>query len=694
MYGQDLMSQQQSTPFKPEPIAPTDFTPLGETTEKRRRRASPLQVLLVVVLIVFSLAMWFLFTAKSVLFITDPAGSELNIDGGMRITLGARYLLRSGDYDITVEAPGHYPLQQALTIGEEEQQEFSYKLRRLPGKLNFDSVPAGARILIDDEVIGNTPLVDVNVAAGPHEMRVLAERYLPYRQAIDVTGMGEVQNFELQLEPAWANIAISSNPIGASVYVDGEVLGVTPALLEILQGDHQISLKLPRYRSWEQSLSVSAGVHQNLEPVVLQPADGTLHLSSKPDRASVTLDGEYQGQTPLVLDLSPGSEHRIAVFKPGHSNANRNVSLQPEEEKHLQVTLKPRLGEVLVQVQPADAKILIDGKAMGRGTQTLKLPAFEQTLEVAREGYRSQRQRFTPRQGLSQVIRVELLNEEAARLADLKPEITNKAGQELLLFIPGQFTMGASRREPGRRANEVLHPVSLTRMFYMGRREVSNAEYRLFLKDHNSGRVEGNTLNADRQPAVMISWNEAALYCNWLSEQEKLPLFYQVENGNVVGFNVDSHGYRLPTEAEWAWAARTRGEELLKYAWGNKFPPENVVENYADNSSAYITGRTINGYDDGYIVSAPTGSFKPNHHGLYDLGGNVAEWTHDVYAIPGTSGVAEVDPMGAQMGNNHVIRGASWAHGTATELRLSFRDYGKDGRDDVGFRVARFAEEK
>ena len=74
-----------------------------------------------------------------------------------------------------------------------------------------------------------------------------------------------------------------------------------------------------------------------------------------------------------------------------------------------------------------------------------------------------------------------------------------------------------------------------------------------------------------------------------------------------------------------------------------------------------------------------------NHRGLYDMGGNVAEWMHDVYSMPNSSGIPVVDPLGAQQGSNHVIRGASWAHGTVTELRLSFRDYGQSGRDDVGF---------
>jgi formylglycine-generating enzyme required for sulfatase activity len=190
-----------------------------------------------------------------------------------------------------------------------------------------------------------------------------------------------------------------------------------------------------------------------------------------------------------------------------------------------------------------------------------------------------------------------------------------------------------------------------------------------------------------------VSWMDAALYCNWLSGQEKLPPFYQVENGKVLGFNPTSHGYRLPTEAEWAWAARAKTEGLLKYPWGASYPPSRVVENYADTTSAYITGRSVANYNDGHIVSAPAGSFAANHHDLYDMGGNVAEWMHDVYAIPGSGGTTVVDPLGAQQGSSYVIRGASWAHGTVTELRLSYRDYGKDGRDDVGFRIARYAEE-
>jgi len=96
-------------------------------------------------------------------------------------------------------------------------------------------------------------------------------------------------------------------------------------------------------------------------------------------------------------------------------------------------------------------------------------------------------------------------------------------------------------------------------------------------------------------------------------------------------------------------------------------------------------------YDDGFAVTAPVASFQPDAQGFYDLGGNVAEWVHDVYDIrpPGGEGPAR-DPKGPAAGELHVIRGASWMHSTVTELRLTFRDYGAEARPDVGFRIARY----
>jgi formylglycine-generating enzyme required for sulfatase activity len=122
-------------------------------------------------------------------------------------------------------------------------------------------------------------------------------------------------------------------------------------------------------------------------------------------------------------------------------------------------------------------------------------------------------------------------------------------------------------------------------------------------------------------------------------------------------------------------------------------PPRRDSGNFADKSAKELVPTVLPGYDDGYASTAPVGSFPANALGIYDGGGNVAEWVQDYYSVP-TPGQMEpqVDPSGPPRGAHHVIRGSSWRHAGVTELRLSYRDFGSKGRIDVGFRLARNAE--
>jgi formylglycine-generating enzyme required for sulfatase activity len=98
-------------------------------------------------------------------------------------------------------------------------------------------------------------------------------------------------------------------------------------------------------------------------------------------------------------------------------------------------------------------------------------------------------------------------------------------------------------------------------------------------------------------------------------------------------------------------------------------------------------------YDDRTPATAPAGSFLPNPAGFFNLGGNVAEWVHDVYAVrPPEPGQVERDPTGPEEGEYHVVRGASWMTDRVTELRLSVRESEASRRPDLGFRIARFAD--
>ena len=102
---------------------------------------------------------------------------------------------------------------------------------------------------------------------------------------------------------------------------------------------------------------------------------------------------------------------------------------------------------------------------------------------------------------------------------------------------------------------------------------------------------------------------------------------------------------------------------------------------------------TVPNYNDKFPVTAPVDSFGANILGMYNLGGNVAEWTHDLYTIyPSGARAVMQDPMGPNEGEFNTIRGASWMDDNVTELRLSYRDYGDQPRPDVGFRIARSAD--
>ncbi len=117
-----------------------------------------------------------------------------------------------------------------------------------------------------------------------------------------------------------------------------------------------------------------------------------------------------------------------------------------------------------------------------------------------------------------------------------------------------------------------------------------------------------------------------------------------------------------------------------------------MLENYADQAAASIVNFVLANYNDGYAVSAPIGSFAPNHRGLFDLSGNVSEWIHDFFEIRPASGEPMVDPTGPATGDRHVIRGASWARASRSELRLAYRNTGRDGNLETGFRIARYVD--
>jgi formylglycine-generating enzyme required for sulfatase activity len=314
-------------------------------------------------------------------------------------------------------------------------------------------------------------------------------------------------------------------------------------------------------------------------------------------------------------------------------------------------------------------------------------------LEIRKQGYETFRTEVTPSPGIPETVYATLPTLERAEVDHLAASIRTTGGHELKLIDVGQFEMGAPRREQGRRSNETQRTVVLTRPFYIATKEVTNGQFRQFAAGHASGISGGLSLDEDDQPVVRVRWEDAARYCNWLSQREGLPTAYVDRGGQMQLVTPVGTGYRLPTEAEWVWSARYAGSPgTSKYPWGATLPPRQLSGNYADTSARDSLPNVVEGYRDDFPVSATVGSFPPNALGLRDLGGNVAEWVNDLYAASHASSETETDPLGPPAGRFHVVRGSSWQDSSITELRWAYRDFAEDGRPDLGFRIGRYAE--
>ncbi|MDO6967115.1 formylglycine-generating enzyme family protein [Rhizobium alvei] len=220
----------------------------------------------------------------------------------------------------------------------------------------------------------------------------------------------------------------------------------------------------------------------------------------------------------------------------------------------------------------------------------------------------------------------------------------NALGMEFTWVEPGEFLMGSPTEEAGREGDESQHHVVLTKGYFLQNTTVTNEQYRKFKPSHSSGDLGGVDLNGDDQPVVNVSWTEAAEFLDWLSSEDG---HYQ---------------YRMPTEAEWEFAARAGSQGI--YWWGNDHcllrEHANVYDKSAGNRFPHLP-RDFYEFDDGFAATSPVGSFKPNPWGFYDMIGNVWEmcqnWAYKYPTVPGTT---RTDPDGPEDGSFKTCRGGDF----------------------------------
>lgn len=679
-----------------ETIAPTAFQRAAQTRAEIAESSEhgPLRTIVGIALVVLLSVSFLLFTSKSVKFDVTPGEPDsFSIRGGwFRMPVGDRILLRKGSYAVRVSQQGYYDVNQTFDVGDEQNVIIEIGMRKLPGQVTVvTNPPTEAVVAINESQVGPAPFGPVELLPGQHSVSVRAERYLPFSGVVTVPGLGRHEQLSVQLVPRWSNLEIGSEPAGARILSGDEQVGETPATIELLEGTHQISVVHDGYSAWDGTIVAEPNIDQALPLIRLQPANAKLLVNSIPRGANVMVDGRYRGQSPITLDLAPGINYEVGLSKAGYGMTSRKVRLEAAASDSITVDLTARTGTLTVNVRPSNATVYVDGQARGSGNTTVRLSSAPHRIEVRKDGYESWSRTVTPRPGYPQTVTASLRSHESIAQESVSVERTTAAGQILRLVEPGTFTMGSSRSEQGRRANEVIVPVKITRPFLIGVKEVTNREFAQFRENHDSGADIHASMAGDNNPVANVTWSDAVQYCNWLSAREGLTPVYKEEFGEWVAIRPFPDGYRLPTEAEWVWALRYQGGKgALKFSWGKDWPPRQPTGNFAGRSAVDLVPSIIPTYDDGFASTVEGGKFPANAIGIFDGAGNVAEWVNDFYTVP-TPGITTplVDPLGPERGNSFVIRGSSWRHAGVTELRFSYRDYGDDARPDVGFRVAR-----
>ena len=214
---------------------------------------------------------------------------------------------------------------------------------------------------------------------------------------------------------------------------------------------------------------------------------------------------------------------------------------------------------------------------------------------------------------------------------------------EMIWVEPGTFTMGSPEGEVGRGTDETEHNVTLTKGFYLGKYEVTQAQYEAVMSGntHSLSATPSNWPNNPNRPVEMVSWDNVQIFLSRLNASEQ-------EAGRLPA----GWSYVLPTESQWEYACRAG--TTTAYSWGATIDCSN-----ANYSSC------------GYSQTRDVGMYGANPWGFADMHGNVYEWTADWYDATYPTGNPDIDPTGPASGSSRVRRGGSWTHGWSACVRLA-----------------------
>ncbi|VVS94841.1 SUMF1/EgtB/PvdO family nonheme iron enzyme [Desulfoluna spongiiphila] len=405
-----------------------------------------------------------------------------------------------------------------------------------------------------------------------------------------------------------------------------------------------VVVKAPRIKPKAAPVAVVKLVPPKPKPT-RKPVDGRLKVSSNITGAELYINGKKQGITPVSNIALKEGTHEVRLSKEGYLAWNGSIDIERGKERSLTATLEkepPQKGKLFVKVKPGNASIRLDGAAFKSGGT---VEAGTHTVKVSAPLFKSGKAKVVVSSGKDAWVEV-----------FLTPRDSFKGEWGHYVFIkPGTFTMGSPDTESRRKEDESAHSVTLTRGFFMQDKEVTVAQWQAFVDD-SGYKSEAETAGGAYALEDYV-WTQSREY-SW-----KNPGFSQSGDHPVTGItsadiqaflkwvNKESkYTYRLPTEAEWEYAARAG--ESAAFSTGACLGSADANVDANASWGECPAGAASNG-------TLPVGTFTPNAWGLYDMHGNVAEWCRDWYGRYPQKSVK--NPTGAASGTNRVVRGGGWA---------------------------------
>ncbi|MDP8220557.1 MAG: SUMF1/EgtB/PvdO family nonheme iron enzyme [Candidatus Stygibacter frigidus] len=591
---------------------------------------------------------------------------EMNIDSPMR----NRQINKAGEYWVVL-SPGAAYVDLKKVDYATLMVDFRQSINRIEsGKvyemtidgdgggefvtISIIAEPEGAEKWLDGELLGIA--ASYPVKKGEHQLKIKQEGYKSYSATITVDEDNVLfKDIELDRQRP-VMITITSEPQGAELYLDGVKEGETNIQPFRFPQEYELRLVLDKYDTIEEKIIVQE-TGSNTWHYDLVKVTSILSIDVTPAAADIFINN--QKLTGKSKEVSAG-QYLIEVSCDGWYPESRNIIIEKGSDKRESFTLIQKTGSLQVTVSPMEAESILKRRGSEiknwTGSQYLDdLPVGEYELTTSLSSYQTESSKIIIKEKEISTAKVNLIPGRS------KPPISS-SNVEMVFVEGGTFQMGSN---DGGSDEKPVHRVTVSD-FYIGKYEVTQELYESVM-GKNPSHFKGSGKDA---PIEKVSWYDAVEFCNKLSDKEGLSRCY-TGSGKNIDCDFNANGYRLPTEAEWEYAARGgNGSKGYKYSGSDDI---GSVAWYSSNSGS---------------KTHSVGGKKANEMGIYDISGNVWEWCWDWYGD--YSSGSQKNPRGSSSGASRVLRGGSW-NGDASSCRSANRSCGSPGSSFdylLGFRLA------